>query len=81
MNNMKQKNSDRIDVTDAQEKQNQEALGNTDVSSSSEGDANLRRTPKITGTGSNPPAAAPESLIVHEDEDDENRYENHKPEN
>jgi len=78
---MKQKNSDHVDANDAQEKQNQKALGNTDIDSSSEADADLKRAPKITGTGSNPPAAAPESLIVHEDEDDENRYENHKPEN
>jgi len=76
---MKQKNNDGADANDAQEKQNQIALGNTDVNSSSEADADLKSTPKITGTGSNPPAAAPESLIVHEDEDDENRYENHKP--
>lgn len=78
---MIQKNSDGADVNDAQEKQNQKALGNIDVSNSSEADSDLKSTPKITGTGSNPPAAAPESLIVHEDEDDENRYENHKPGN
>ena len=78
---MKQKNSNGTDANDVQEKQNQEALGNTDVSSSSEANADLKRTPKITGTGSNPPAAAPESLIVHEDEDGNNRYENHKPGN
>ena len=76
---MKQKNNDPTDANDEQEKQNQKALGNTDVSNSSEADADLKSIPKITGTGSNPPAAAPESLIVHEDEDNENRYENHKP--
>ncbi|KQR70404.1 hypothetical protein [Pedobacter sp. Leaf176] len=77
---MAQKNNNSADTDDAQEKQNQKALGNTDVSSTTGADE-LKSTPKITGTGSNPPAAAPESLIVHEDEDDENRYENHKPGN
>jgi len=78
---MKQKNSNGTDANDVQEKQNQRALGNTDVSNPSEADTDSKNTPKITGTGSNPPGAAPESLIVHEDKDDENRYENHKPGN
>lgn len=63
-----------------QEQLSQQALGNTDVAETADVQANddLLRTPKTTGTGGNPAGAAPKSLIVHEDESGEDRYEEGK---
>ncbi|RZK18679.1 MAG: hypothetical protein EOO86_09555 [Pedobacter sp.] len=59
-----------------QEELSQEALGNTAVEKHPEQNNNdLLSKPKISGTGSNNAAAAPESLIVHEDKDGNDRYE------
>jgi len=47
---------------------NQIALGNTDIEINPEHNNNdLLSLPKTSGTGSNPPAATPEPLIVQED--------------
>lgn len=63
--------------SDKSEKLNQQALGNTDFDDAVEGESNddLLSVPKTSGTGSNPAAAAPHSLIVHENETGEKRYE------
>ncbi|PWS33854.1 hypothetical protein [Pedobacter paludis] len=59
-----------------QEQLNQKALGNKDIEAHSEDNNNeLLNIPKTTGTGSNPAAATPDSLIVHEDEKGDKRYE------
>ncbi len=54
----------------------QTALGNTQVPQpSTENNNEILSIPKTSGTGSNPSSAAPHSLIVHEDERVEERYE------
>ncbi|WP_421943122.1 hypothetical protein [Pedobacter sp.] len=59
-----------------QEKLSQKALGNTAVElNASSSDNELKSTPKTTGTGGNPASSTPNSLIVHEDEKGEHRYE------
>ncbi|MGN8057425.1 hypothetical protein ACTJKN_14195 [Pedobacter sp. 22163] len=59
-----------------QEQLNQIALGNTDIKNTPLTNNNdLLSLPKTDGTGSNPAAATPHSLIVHEDEKDKDRYE------
>lgn len=68
---------DEINERKNQEQLNQQALGNTDMDQTEDvSDHNdLLSTPVTTGTGSNPAGAAPNSLIVHEDESGEDRYE------
>ncbi|QPH40690.1 hypothetical protein [Pedobacter endophyticus] len=61
-----------VNLPEDQEKLTQQALGNTAISND---DDNNQSLPKTTGTGSNPPSAAPNSLIVHEDENGEKTYE------
>jgi len=52
------------------------ALGNDAVEITPERNNNdLLSVPKTSGTGSNPTAAAPESLIVHDDKTGKERYE------
>ncbi|RDC57983.1 hypothetical protein DU508_03255 [Pedobacter chinensis] len=59
-----------------QEQLNQQALGNTDITQHPEKNNNdILNVPKSSGTGSNLPSAAPDSLIVHEDEEGDARYE------
>ncbi|PWS29286.1 hypothetical protein DHW03_05565 [Pedobacter yonginense] len=58
-----------------QEQLNQKALGNDDIQPKPENNNDLLNTPKTTGTGSNPAGARPDSLIVHEDEEGDKRYE------
>lgn len=58
------------------EKLAQAALGNPQSEKPSIDNNNeLLSLPKTSGTGSNPSSAAPNSLIVHEDENGEKRYE------
>lgn len=68
---------DEVNKRKDQEQLSQQALGNTDLKETGEVSANndLLSTPKTTGTGGNPAGAAPNSLIVHEDESGEDRYE------
>jgi len=68
---------DEINERKNQEQLNQQALGNTaiDQSENVSNNNDLLSTPITTGTGSNPAGAAPNSLIVHEDESGEDRYE------
>jgi len=59
-----------------QEQLNQIALGNTEIKNTPLANNNdLLSLPKTSGTGSNPATATPHSLIVHEDEEDKDRYE------
>ncbi|WP_293788384.1 hypothetical protein [uncultured Pedobacter sp.] len=59
-----------------QEQLAQAALGNTEaIQSSTDSNIDIMSIPDISGTGSNPSAAAPHSLIVHEDENGEKKYE------
>ncbi|RYD79857.1 MAG: hypothetical protein EOP55_03705 [Sphingobacteriales bacterium] len=59
-----------------QEQLSQQALGNTDIEQHPDADNNdLLTVPKTTGTGSNLSSAAPDSLIVHEDKQGDDRYE------
>ena len=68
---------DEINERKNQEQLNQQALGNTAIEQTEDVHTNndLLSTPVTTGTGSNPAGAAPNSLIVHEDESGEGRYE------
>jgi len=79
MNNKAENTSPLDDVNERkdQEQLSQQALGNSEAAQSEDLSANndLLSTPVTTGTGGNPAAAAPNSLIVHEDESGENRYE------
>jgi hypothetical protein len=59
-----------------QEQLSQIALGNTDAAETAQdNDNDLLSIPKTSGTGSNPAAAPPHSLIVHEDKKEKDRYE------
>jgi hypothetical protein len=59
-----------------QEQLSQIALGNTDAAETAQNNDNdLLSIPKTSGTGSNPAAAPPHSLIVHEDKKEKDRYE------
>ncbi|RLJ72601.1 hypothetical protein [Pedobacter alluvionis] len=70
-----EKQERQTDQRNDSEQLNQIALGNTDIEITPERDNNdLLSLPKTSGTGSNPAAANPESLIVHEDKK-EKRYE------
>ncbi|SER96832.1 hypothetical protein [Pedobacter rhizosphaerae] len=72
----KEKNTNGLSAqngTSEQEKINQLALGNLTVSKELE-DINLS-LPKLSGTGGNNAAATPDSLIVHEDKSNEERYQ------
>jgi len=65
-----------------QEQLSQAALGNKQAAQpSTDNNSEILSTPKTSGTGSNPSAATPHSLIVHEDENGENRYEEGSTEN
>ena len=57
-----------VNVPEDQEKITQRALGNTTVE---DDESENKSLPKTTGTGSNPPSAAPSSIIIQEDENDE----------
>ena len=75
MANIETKNEQSQGLTD-QEKMAQAALGNKQVPQLSEENNNeIVSLPKTSGTGSNPSSATPNSLIVHEDELGEKRYE------
>ncbi|CAH0275928.1 MULTISPECIES: hypothetical protein [unclassified Pedobacter] len=73
--------NDRKDLEKGNQRKNQKelnqiALGNTDIKNTSLTNNNdLLSLPKTDGTGANPAAATPHSLIVHEDEKDKDRYE------
>lgn len=59
-----------------QEQLAQAALGNTEaIQPSTDNNNDIVTIPEISGTGSNPSSAAPHSLIVHEDENGEKKYE------
>lgn len=59
-----------------QEELSQKALGNTAVGVNPDQNNNdILSTPKTSGTGGNNAAATPDSLIVHDDEEGEDRYE------
>jgi hypothetical protein len=59
-----------------QEQLAQAALGNTEaIQPSTENNNDILSIPETSGTGSNPSSAAPHSLIVHEDENGEKKYE------
>ena len=79
MNNNQENTSPLDDVKERkdQEQLSQEALGNAEAAQTEDlsDDNDLLSTPVITGTGGNPAAATPNSLIVHEDESGEKRYE------
>ena len=75
MANIENKNEQSQGLTD-QEKMAQAALGNKQILQSTEENNNeIVSIPKTSGTGSNPSSATPNSLIVHEDELGEKRYE------
>ncbi|MBT2560967.1 hypothetical protein J7E50_09020 [Pedobacter sp. ISL-68] len=73
--------NDRKDLEKGNQRKNQEqlnqiALGNTEIKNTPLTNNNdLLSLPKTSGTGANPAAASPHSLIVHEDEKDKDRYE------
>ena len=67
------------DNLDEQQNSNQKALGNTDLPDKPNDIHESTRELKTTGTGSNNAAATPESLIVHDKEEGDDRYENPKP--
>ncbi|KRT15221.1 hypothetical protein ASU31_15335 [Pedobacter ginsenosidimutans] len=73
--------NDRKDLEKGNERKNQEqlnqmALGNTEIKNTPLANNNdLLSLPKTSGTGANPSAATPHSLIVHEDEKGKDRYE------
>jgi hypothetical protein len=70
-----EKHEVQADQRNDSEQLNQIALGNTDIEITPEHNNNdLLSLPKTSGTGSNPAAATPESLIVHEDRK-EKRYD------
>lgn len=79
MNNNQENTSPLDDVKERkdQEQLSQEALGNAEAAQTEDLSDNndLLSTPVVTGTGGNPAAATPNSLIVHEDESGEKRYE------
>lgn len=68
---------DDVTARTDQEQLSQQALGNEDAKIEGDADQNtdLLSIPKTSGTGGNPSGAAPSSLIVHEDETGEERYE------
>jgi len=75
MANIETKKQQSQGLTD-QEKMAQAALGNKQILQSTEENNNeIVSIPKTSGTGSNPSSATPNSLIVHEDELGEKRYE------
>lgn len=64
----KEKQEVQADQRNDSEQLNQIALGNTDIEITPEHNNNdILSLPKTSGTGSNPAAATPESLIIHED--------------
>jgi len=74
-NNKNKKEQQEESLTD-QEQLAQAALGNTEaIQSSTDNNIDIRSIPEISGTGSNPSSAAPHSLIVHEDDNGEKKYE------
>ena len=76
MKDIKNKNSDLTNDRLNQEELSQEALGNTAIEKHpGQNNNDLLSTPKISGTGSNNAGATPDSLIVHEDKDGNERYE------
>ncbi|MFW0717672.1 hypothetical protein [Pedobacter sp. N23S346] len=68
---------DDVNERKDQEQLSQQALGNAEAGQTEDLSSNndLLSTPVTTGTGGNPAAAAPKSLIVHEDESGVDRYE------
>ena len=76
MKDIEYQNDDLANERLNQEELSQEALGNTAVKKHPEQNNNdLLSKPKISGTGSNNAGAAPDSLIVHEDKEGDDRYE------
>ncbi|RYD69180.1 MAG: hypothetical protein EOP55_24385 [Sphingobacteriales bacterium] len=67
------------DNLDEQQNLNQKALGNTHLPDQPDDIHESTRELKTTGTGSNNAAATPESLIVHDKEEGDDRYESPKP--
>lgn len=73
--------NDRKDLEKGNQRKNQEqlnqvALGNTEIKTKPLTNNNdLLSLPKTSGTGANPAAATPHSLIVHDDETEKDRYE------
>jgi len=72
--------NDRKDLEKGNQRKNQEqlnqiALGNTEIKNTPLTNNNdLLSLPKTSGTGANPAAATPHSIIVHEDEKEKDRY-------
>ena len=76
MENDNKNNVDLKNERSDQEQLSQKALGNTAIKNDpDQNDNDILSTPKISGTGSNNAAAAPDSLIVHEDKEGDDRYE------
>ncbi len=76
MENNKNKKEQQEESLTNQEQLAQAALGNTEaIQPSTDNNSDIVSIPEISGTGSNPSAAAPHSLIVHEDENGEKKYE------
>lgn len=76
MENDKNKKEQQEESLTDQEQLAQAALGNTEaIQSSTDNNTDILSIPEISGTGSNPSSAAPHSLIVHEDENGEKKYE------
>ncbi|MCX2476526.1 hypothetical protein OQZ33_19490 [Pedobacter sp. MC2016-05] len=76
MENDNENNVDLKNERSDQEQLSQKALGNIDVNDQlDQSDNDILSTPKTSGTGSNNAAAAPDSLIVHEDKKGDERYE------
>ncbi|MFC1223133.1 hypothetical protein ACFE6N_04950 [Pedobacter sp. BG31] len=74
-NNTNKKEEQEEGLTN-QEQLAQAALGNSEaIQPSADNNNDVLTIPEISGTGSNPSSAAPHSLIVHEDENGEKKYE------
>ncbi|WP_450091361.1 hypothetical protein [Pedobacter suwonensis] len=74
-NNANKKEQQEEGLTN-QEQLAQAALGNSEaIQPSADNNNDILTIPEISGTGSNPSSAAPHSLIVHEDENGEKKYE------
>lgn len=72
---MKKDKSDLNNERSDQEELSQQALGNEAADAKPDNNNDLLSTPKTSGTGSNNPSSTPHSLIVHEDKEGDEKYE------
>lgn len=76
MEDHKNKKEQQEEILTDQEQLAQAALGNTEaIQPATDNNNDILSIPEISGTGSNPSSATPHSLIVHEDENGEKKYE------